>query len=293
MFSTNESPGCSFGTATRKKLKLARSRKKRDKTNKHLVAVSKQILQTHLKVGTFAEVLDELHRKKLGQLFVRKSRENYLEAIKLALALYYSVQNEPAALQGLAAEANYRVTKRTDAAQIAVRVIIDYGRTDEERRTNRQFASRDALALKHLAKQGIAPDQVVELGKRIGQGLEAWGRTNRRQRSETKRLDSSVNVTRLVKSAGKVQRCAIGRVAVADDAMTFLKRFQKEGPIWFRENGVDGAVWALVAVKLSKTNPKTQPTKTRRLLSIGLADYLKKLKIMATDKALDKDDCRR
>jgi hypothetical protein len=257
MFSTNESPGCSFDTATRKKLKLARSRKKkRDKTNKHLVAVSKKILQTHLKVGTFAEVLDELHRKKLGQLFVRKSRENYLEAIKLALALYYSVQNEPTALQGLAAEAKFRVTKRTDAAQIAVRVIIDYGRTDEERRTNRQFASRDALALKHLAKQGIAPDQVVELGKRIGQGLEAWGRTNRRPRGETKRLDSSVNVTRLVKSAGKVQRCAIGRVAVADDAMTFLKIFQKEGPIWFRENGVDGAVWALVAVRLSKTNPR-------------------------------------
>jgi hypothetical protein len=168
--STNETPGRDLGTGRERKLKLARRRKKKQyNTNEHLAAISKKLLKTRLNVGTFAEVLNELQRKRIGQLFVRKSRENYLEAIKLALALYYSVQNEPdpiATLQPLVTETEYRVTKRTNAAQIVVRMVIDYGKTDAERRANRQYASRDAAAVNHLAKRGVLPDQVVELGKR-------------------------------------------------------------------------------------------------------------------------------
>ena len=142
--STNETPGRDSGTGRERKLKLARRRKKKQYTNEHLAVISKKLLKTRLNVGTFAEVLNELQRKRIGQLFVRKSRENYLEAIKLALALYYSVQNEPdpiATLQPLVTETEYRVTKRTNAAQIVVRMVIDYGKTDAERRANRQFAS--------------------------------------------------------------------------------------------------------------------------------------------------------
>jgi hypothetical protein len=134
-----------------------------------------------------ANRLIEVRNRRIAQSFVRRSRANYLEAIALALALYYAMQNKKNPidkLRRLLTGTRYRVTKRTSTAQITVRAVIDYGKA------NRRPASRDAAAVNHLADRGVLPDEVVALGKKMGEGLEAWGRAKRRPPTETKRLDS-------------------------------------------------------------------------------------------------------
>jgi len=166
------------------------------------------MLKSQLDVESFSEVLAEARKKRIAQTFVRKSHQKYHEAISLALALYYAAQaaDDPkAALEKLVEETGQRITKSTSAAQIVVRVVIDYGETEEERRANRKIVSRDAAAVEHLVERGISPDQVVELGKRKGEGLEAWGRpkpgANPRQRGSGLRPPTNLGT-----NAMKIQR---------------------------------------------------------------------------------------
>ena len=144
-----------------------------------MASISRNMLKARMDVQTFNEVLAKARTKRIAQALVRSSRKKYLEALSLALALYYAAQaaDDPTAkLEKLVEETGQRVTKRTTAAQIVVRVVIDYGNSDEERRANRKFASRDAAAVDHLVEHGISPDRVVELGMKKGEGLETWGR---------------------------------------------------------------------------------------------------------------------
>ena len=171
-------------SATKKKL-VARLGKEAAKKTYRLAVISRNMLKSRMDVQTFSEVLAEARTKRIAQALVRSSRKKYLEAISLALALYYAAQatDDPTAkLEKLVEETGQRVTKRTTAAQIVVRVVIDYGSSDEERRANRKFASRDAAAVEHLIEHGISPNQVVECGKKKGQGLEAWGTAKPRRK---------------------------------------------------------------------------------------------------------------
>ena len=211
---------------------------------------------------------------------MKKSWENYHEAISIALAFTYVVQTKDdpiAALEQLLPETEYRVRKSTNAAQIAVRVVIDYGETDAERRANRQFASRDAAAVNHLADRGVLPDEVVALGKTKGEGLEAWGRAKRRPPTETKRLDGSApEASRNERKAGNGPG---GVLTVADDATKIAVELRQRVPLYCRKKGDKQTVWALVPpIKLEDTDPVTQPKRTRRLLADGLNDYAAQLR---------------
>jgi hypothetical protein len=119
------------GAGGNKKLKPAnRFKKKPGLTNEELAAIGRKTLRERLNVETFEEVLEEIRNRKIAQPFVRKSRENYHEAIGEALALLYAAKIRPdpiRALKSLLPEAEYRVRKDTTAAQLALRVVIDYG----------------------------------------------------------------------------------------------------------------------------------------------------------------------
>ena len=81
-----------------------------------LALVSKSLLKSGLGVKSLSEVLAEVRARRVAQRFVRESREKYLEAISLALALYYAVQTDKAptaSLQKLVEETGQKVTKRT------------------------------------------------------------------------------------------------------------------------------------------------------------------------------------
>ena len=121
-------------SARGEKLKLANRLNKEEARKKRLVVViGQETLKETLNVETFREVIIEVQNRRIAQSFVRRSRANYLEAIALALALYYAMQNEKNPidkLKHLLTGTRYRVTKRASAAQITVRAVIDYGKAN-------------------------------------------------------------------------------------------------------------------------------------------------------------------
>jgi hypothetical protein len=248
------------------KLKLVNRLNKEEARKKSLAAIAQKMLKEKLNVETFREVIIEVQNRRIAQPFVKKSRENYLEAVALALALYYAMQNEKNPtdkLKRLLTGTRYRVTKRTSAAQITVRAVVDYGKTDAERQANRRTASRDAAAVNHLADLGVLPDEVVALGKKMGEGLEAWGRAKRRPPTETMRLDSSApEASRNERKGGNGPG---GVLTVADDATKIAVELRQKVPLFCRKRGDKQTVWALVPpIKLEDTDPVTKPKRTRR-----------------------------
>ena len=270
--------GHSQSAGRKRKLNLAnRLKKKPARTKEDLAAIGREMLMTN--VTTFRDVINNIRNRRIAQPFVRKYREEYLLATSMALALYYVAQTKDdpiMALKRLITE-EYRVTKRTNAAQLVVRIVIDYGKTDAERRANRQFASRDAAAVNHLAERGVLPDEVVALGKRKGEGLETWGRAKRRPPTETKRLDGSTpEASRNERKSGSGP---VGMLTVADEATKIAVELRQMDPLFCRKRGDKQTVWALVPpIKLENTDPVTKPKRTRRLLAAGLEDYAAQLR---------------
>ena len=81
-------------SARGEKLKLANRLNKEEARKKRLVVIGQETLKETLNVETFQDVIIEVRNRRIAQSFVRRSRANYLEAIALALALYYAMQNE-------------------------------------------------------------------------------------------------------------------------------------------------------------------------------------------------------
>ena len=85
--------GHSQSAKREKKLKLA-NRLNKDEARTRLAAIAQKMLMEKLNVGTFPEVLREVRKRRIAQPFVKKSRENYHEAISIALALNYVAQSQ-------------------------------------------------------------------------------------------------------------------------------------------------------------------------------------------------------
>jgi hypothetical protein len=274
--------GHSQSAGGKNKLKRINRLKKKPALRRDLAEIGRKALMGELGVSDFREVLKAIRNGRIAQPFVRRSRKNYHSAIAMALALYYAAQNQTdpiEKLRGLLAGGGYRLRKTATAAHLAVRAVIDYGTTDAERSENRQFVSRDAAAVNHLAERGILPDRVVELGKRKGEGLEAWGRASRRQPTETKHLDSSaLDVSRNSHKTENAPR-DVHVFTVANDRTKIVLDLRQRDPVFCRQKGDNQTVWALVpAIKLRDTNPTTEPKRTRKLLAIGLKDYAARLR---------------
>ncbi len=142
-----------------------------------LAIISRDKLKSDLNVECFDDVIRKVYESRIAQALVRTSHAKYHEAISLALALYYAVlatENPEATLKRLIKETGQKPTTHTSAAQIVVQAVINYGETKKERQANRRLASRDAAAVRYLAERGIFPDEVVDLGRVKGEGLEAW-----------------------------------------------------------------------------------------------------------------------
>ena len=78
------------GAGRNEKLKLA-NRLNKEEARTRLGAIAQKMLKEKLNVETFRDVIIEVRKRRIAQSFVRRSRANYLEAIALALALYYAM----------------------------------------------------------------------------------------------------------------------------------------------------------------------------------------------------------
>ena len=126
----------------------------------------------------------------------------------------------------------------------------------------------------HLAKRSVLPNQVVALGKKNGEGLEAWGRASRRLPAETKILDGSSPKACPSKSKTATRPCEAGVRTIAAGATKIMIDLRQSGPLYCLEKGDKQTVWALVPpIKLGDTDPVTNPKRTRRLLAAGLEGY--------------------
>ena len=136
------------------------------------------------------------------------------------------------------------------------------------------------------------PDQVVELGKKKGEGLEAWGRASPRLPTATKRLDGSAPETSGNESKAGNRPCKVGTLTVADDVTKIVDDLSRRGPLICRKKGSKRAVLGLVVIKVEGTDPLTQPKRTRKLLAAGLKDYAAQLTPDTTGEPLKKATSR-
>jgi hypothetical protein len=160
-------------------------------------------------------------------------------------------------------------------------VILFAPRADEAYARAMGFMSASA-AVKNLAERRVLPDEVVALGKRKGEGLEAWARAKSRLPSKTKHLKRSAasSATGPSRKERKTEYtpCKFGVLTDAADVRTTLERIcRTNGPLFCRNSGDKGAVSALVAIEVD-ANPVSQPNRTRKLLFAGLKDYATKVR---------------
>jgi hypothetical protein len=257
-----------------------------------MASISRNMLKARMDVQTFNEVLAEARTKRIAQALVRSSRKKYLEAISLALALYYAAQatDDPTAkLEKLVEETGQRVTKRTTAAQIVVRVVIDYGNSDEERRANRKFASRDAAAVEHLAERGISPDEVVDLGKKKGEGLEAWAGAKPCIKPRKKASDANGVIDGKSAEPRDQSEDANDEWDEQEDdqetseavdqnrtrQLRAIKEIARNGHVFFRAPDED-ETWGIVAIKLAVSASRAD-SELRKTLADALREYADQL----------------
>jgi hypothetical protein len=280
-----------------------------------LSVVSHRILMEHLNVQTFGEVLEEARKHRIAQPFVRMSNENYHRAIGIALALYYAVLTDPHGeerLEELSEEIGYKPTKRSPWAHIIVRAVINYGRTAEEKTLGRKHAQRDAAAIQYLAEQGISPEDVVALGKKKGEGLEAWATAwgNRKkeladsggetsdesgpQKKDNQAQDEDDQQQEDQQQEDEEQEdqehepdglenedeADQDRDKVPAVTLAIIKQIVQKGPILRHSGDDDEITWAVVAVKL--TEPLRTEAKRKRALAEALQKYARQLNKLAS-----------
>ena len=129
----------------------------------------------------------------------------------------------------------YRVRKSTNAAQIAVRVVIDYGNTDAERGANRRTASRDAAAVNHLADRGVLPERgrctrEKDRGGIRGLGTRQTSAVNRKKHAGGPTPETSRNPRNTGNGAAnaKVPR-------IAHDATQIAIDLRRKDPLFFQK----------------------------------------------------------
>ncbi len=261
-----------------------------------LAAISRRMLKSQLDVPRFDDVLREVYERRIAQALVRTSHAKYHEAISLAVALYYAAlatENPEAALKRLIIETGQKPTKRTSPAQIVVQAVINYGETKEERQANRRVASRDAAAVSYLAERGISPDEVVDLGKKKGQGLEAWAGAKpsikpRKKASDANGVidgksaeprDQSEDADDEWEQQELEQEDDQGTSEAVDQNRTrqlrAIKEIARNGHVFFRAPDVD-ETWGVVAIKLA-VSASTANSELRRTLADALREYADQL----------------
>jgi hypothetical protein len=259
-----------------------------------LATTSRDKLKSDLNVRRFDDVLREVYERKIAQALVRTSHAKYHEAIGLALALYYAVlatENPEATLKRLIKETDQKPTKRTSAAQIVVQAVINYGETKKERQANRRVASRDAAAVSYLAEHGISPDEVVDLGKKKGEGLEAWAGAKPCIKPRKKASDANGVIDGKSAEPRDQSEDAIDEwdeQEQEDDRETSeainqnrtrqlgaIKEIARNGHVFFRAPDED-ETWGVVTIKLTVYASRAD-SELRKILADALREYADQL----------------
>ena len=124
--------------------------------------------------------------------------------------------------------------------------------------------------MNHLAERGVLPDEVVALGKKKREGLEAWGRGKPRPSTENKHLGARAPETS--RNARKTENGASNAsvLALAKDTRKITIDLLQKDPLFLRKND-DGAIFALVPpIELERVDPVNKPKHARKLLAAAL-----------------------
>jgi hypothetical protein len=167
-------PGCKH------QLKITRSKASlKFQSNAELQAASEKMLKELLaeyKIDVKdSSLFSAILEAKLGKRFHQERRKDKLKVLAAGCALYHTVCQQPdpkEALQRLAASMDVDLPRTSDPCRIIVEALVDYGGTKDEKTRNRQFAARDARALRYVIRTDLDPAQVAKPAK--GETITKW-----------------------------------------------------------------------------------------------------------------------
>jgi hypothetical protein len=126
-------------------------------------------------------------KAKFGKKFYQEKRRDKLKVLAAGCALYHAICKQPdpkEALQRFAASMEVDLPRTSDPCRVIVEGLVDYGGTKDERTRNRQFAARDARALRYVVRTGLDPAHVAKPAK--GETITKWADREAVYRSQQK-----------------------------------------------------------------------------------------------------------
>jgi hypothetical protein len=108
----------------------------------------------------------------------RVSRVQHVEALARVYAIHVAAGADERWQRFIVEATRHRGSgkgRREKPLNRLLRALIDYGED------GRNLRSRDANAIAHLLKRGVAPDRVLDLFAQHGQGLDLWARSAARK----------------------------------------------------------------------------------------------------------------
>lgn len=158
-------------------------------SNADLQASSEKLLRDYLAKCNAKfkgrDLLSTVMKADLGGRFSRKRRADNNLILAIGCALFHQIckqKNSSKALHLLAKSAGVAIKRISDPCRIIVDSLIDYGSTQEEKNANRQYAARDARALRYLVREGYDPHDVMRPAD--GENVTIWAEREAAYRSK-------------------------------------------------------------------------------------------------------------
>jgi hypothetical protein len=121
------------------------------------------------------DIFNAVLKAQLGKKFARETRVDRHRILAIACAVYHQLALKPnpkKALHKLAGSVGVNIDRISGPCRIIIDCLVDYGASKKERLANRQYAARDARALRYIVRTGMSLDDVMNPAK--GESISVW-----------------------------------------------------------------------------------------------------------------------
>ena len=285
------------GNRPTKKRRDARPKKTLELTsNATLLARSKEFMKNLLEEFDMRppngdDLFGAVRNAKLGKKFYHKKRSDQRKALAAGCALYHviSCENDSvAALRRLAKSMNVDLPRTSDPCRIIVECLTDYGATPDERTLNRQFAARDARALRYVIRLKMEPQQIKKPEK--GESITKWANREAEYRKPRKAVRARPDTAEAGRSTtSESAKRELPVIRPLEQRYCFLEKWTRKG-LFLVDSKHWGCALAVIASplgRLTADQAKSRPDKVRAVLQKALDKGIEKTAEMSPSASVN------